>query len=345
MSSLKLYGVNAFSLYALGSDAYYRGADFILFAGDLINGCTTSVADFRNQLNSFRQILAPLHARLPIYEGMGNHEALIDVWITGAKVDKQGEESAEAVFADVFSNPNNGPRNEGAGTPSYGENVYFFDYGQARFFVLNNNYWWSEDPHRDGGNLEGYILPKQIVWLRKEVSKAAADPKVKLLFFAAQEPPFPNGGHTEDAMWYDGGDTNEDGKIDDQDIKIVKNRNEMWEIISSCAKSVAFITGDEHAYSRIQITDETDVGPKRKPDGKASVFQHAVWQVTSGGAGAPWYDKELDLPWSSGLAAHSTQPHYAFFRVDGEKVALEVYSQTGEKVDGASLFPATGQSR
>lgn len=66
-------------------------------------------------------------------------------------------------------------------------------------------------------------------------------------------------------------------------------------------------------------------------------FANAVWQVTSGGAGAPFYDKELDLPWSGELRAHSTQPHYAFFRINGDDVLLEAYSKTGQKIDEAVL--------
>lgn len=334
------YGVNAFALFALGSDAYQRGASFILFPGDLINGYTTSVQDFRNQLHSFRRILEPVHARIPVFEGMGNHEALIDQWMVGntrISIDKPGDESAEALFAEVFYNPENGPEDEGPGTPTYQENVYWFDWGPARFFMLNNNYWWSSNPHTYGGNLEGYILPRQMEWLRQQVARADRDDAIKFLFFAAQEPPFPNGGHTGDAMWYRGGDTNRDGTIDERDIQIVENRNEMWEIIAASPKSVAFITGDEHAYSRLIVSPATDVGHKRLPNGEEAVFQHAVWQITSGGAGAPWYDKELDLPWSPQMKEHSTQPHYAFFRVSGGGIDLEAYSQTGERIDSATL--------
>jgi hypothetical protein len=247
------------------------------------------------------------------------------------------------VFADVFTNPENGPRDEGQGSPPYRENVYYFDHAHARIFVINNNYWWSRDPHRDGGNLEGYVLPEQMKWLRNEVAKAEEDKSVRLLFFALQEPPFPNGGHTQDAMWYNGGDTNGDGKVDDQDIKIVENRNELWEIVASSPKTAAFIAGDEHAYSRVRISDFTNVGHKKKLDGSSATFKHPVWQVTSGGAGAPWYDKELDLPWSSELAAHSTQPHYAYFLISGDSVELEVYSQTGEKIDAATLKSGSAQ--
>ncbi|NJL71998.1 MAG: hypothetical protein HC888_10580 [Candidatus Competibacteraceae bacterium] len=335
------YGVAAFSLYTLGSDAYFRGADLILFAGDLINGYTTSEQDFRNQLNSWRTVMEPVHARIPIYESMGNHEALIDTFDTGGRgtsIDKSGASSAEAVFADTFVNPMNGPDNEGEGSPTYKENVYYFDRGPVRFFMLNNNYWWSSNPHEYGANLEGYILPNQVEWLRREVARADRDDSIKLLFFAAQEPPYPNGGHTGDAMWWNGGDTNRDGEIDDADIKIVENRNEVWEIMASSPKTVAFISGDEHAYSRMIVNGETEVGHKRLPNGDEATFAHPIWQVTSGGAGAPWYDKELDLPWSPWLKAHSTQPHYAYFRVvDGKDVFLEVYSQTGEKVDEAVL--------
>ena len=334
-------GVEGRALQSLTSHAYYQGADFILFAGDLINGYTTSVVDYRMQLRSFRQLVGPVHARIPIYEGMGNHEALIDLYVVSLTAalmaDKSGASSGEAVFADTFVNPRNGPENEGPGSPTYGENVYRFDHGNARFLVLNNNYWWCSDPFVHGGNLEGFILPVQMQWLREQVAAADADPAIRHLFFAAQEPPFPNGGHTLDAMWYRGGDTNRDGKVGAGDIDIVGNRNTLWEIVAGSPKTVAFITGDEHAYSRLLVRPETPVGHRRNLEGREVSFRHAIWQVTSGGAGAPWYDKELSLPWSGDLKVHSTQPHYALFRIDGEKVTLEVYAQTGQKIDAAVL--------
>gem|GEM_PF-6633502 len=85
------------------------------------------------------------------------------------------------------------------------------------------------------------------------------------------------------------------------------------------------------------MTDETPVGPKHKLDGTPAKFAHRIWQVTSGGAGAPWYDKELHLPWSGSLKAHSTQPHYAYFTIDGNRVSVAAYSQTGQRIDAAEL--------
>ncbi|MCC6785026.1 MAG: metallophosphoesterase family protein [Planctomycetes bacterium] len=340
-------GVEAASLKALTTIAWRGGAEFALFAGDLINGYTTSVTDFELMLDAFRRATAPVHARIPFYVGMGNHEALIDAWRTPEGrvfyADKNGDESAEAVFGRMFLTPQNGPTDEGPGTPGYRGNVYWFDHGNARIVVLNNNYWWCSDPHRRGGNLEGFVMERQLAWLAELVAATDADPAVRHLFFAAQEPPFPNGGHTADAMWYrhgltgQGGDTDRDGDVDDGDIDIVGNRNRLWELVASSAKSVAFITGDEHAYSRVLIRRETPIGRRSKPDGTELHVAHAVWQITSGGAGAPFYDKELDLPWSGELAAHSTMPHCAMFTVDGPKVSLEVFANTGQRIDAVEL--------
>ena len=221
--------------------------------------------------------------------------------------------------------------------PSYRENVYVIDRGPLRVLVLNNNYWWSADPHTLGGNLEGFIMAKQMAWLREQIAAADKDAAVSHLFVAAQEPPFPNGGHSGDAMWWNGGDTNLDKKVDRDDIDIVGNRNELWEIIASSPKTVAFICGDEHAYARMLVRADTPIGPRHKPGGGQATFKHPVWQVTSGGAGAPWYDKQLNLPWSQALAAHSTLPHYALFDVEGATVKLLVYGETGQLLDQATL--------
>ncbi len=338
---INMGGVAGQALFRLGTLAYRQDCDFMLITGDLINGYTTGTADFRMQLDAFQRALAPLHARLPIYEAMGNHEALVDTYDDdspyGVSLDKRGDESAEAVFAEMFVNPLNGPADEGEGTPTYLENVYWFDRGNTRFFVLNNNYWWSSDPHQYGGNLEGYILPAQLAWLRAEVARADGDAAIAHLFFCAQEPPFPCGGHAEDAMWYHGGDTNSDDKVDAADIPIVENRNELWEILASSAKTVAFLTGDEHAYHRLRIAPDTPVGSRMKPDGSEAVFAHEVWQVCCGAAGAPWYGRDFSVPWTEQVHSYSTQPHVALLTVDGPRVTLETYSQTGQLIDSAAL--------
>jgi len=43
------------------------------------------------------------------------------------------------------------------------------------------------------------------------------------------------------------------------------------------------------------------------------------------------------VPWAHLVQAFSTQMNYTLFRIDGLKVTLEVYSDTGELIDGAVL--------
>jgi len=62
-----------------------------------------------------------------------------------------------------------------------------------------------------------------------------------------------------------------------------------------------------------------------------------VWQATTGGAGAPFYDRKTNLPWSGKVLAYSIQPHVALFKVDGARVDLEVVSTTGQVLDSARL--------
>jgi hypothetical protein len=272
---------------------------------------------------------------------MGNHDYPIDRFDdgsrSGVRLDKLGDASAEAVFARAFVNPTDGAEPEADGAPPYVENVYSFRRGNALFIVLNTNYWYSSDPARHGGNLEGYVLPRQIEWLRARIAAADGDSQITHVFVFAHEPPFPHGYHAGDAMWHDGGDTNGDGKVDGRDVAIVENRNTLWSIVASSPKSVALVAGDEHAYARILIDDTLPAGHKRGLDGREVRFAHPVWHVTSGGAGAPFYDRRTDLPWSARLETYSIQPHVALFRIDGARVDLEAVSATGQVIDTARL--------
>jgi hypothetical protein len=336
-----LNGVNAKSLHALIAQTYRRGADLVVYPGDLVMGPTTDVRDLELQLESFKRTVRPLASRVPLYEGMGNHDYAIDRIddgsASGLRFDKAGGDSGEAVFARTFVNPTDGPEPEADGAPTYRENVYSFRRGNALFIVLNNNYWSSSDPVGHGGNLEGHVLPRQIEWLRARMAAADSDSQIAHVFVFAHEPPFPHGYHAGDAMWHDGGDSNGDGAVDGRDVPIVESRNTLWSIVASSKKTVAFIAGDEHAYARILVDDTLPVGHKRGLGGHEVRFVNPVWQVTSGGAGAPFYDRRADLPWSTRLAAYSIQPHVSLFTIDGSRVDLEAVSATGQVIDRARL--------
>ena len=338
---VNLFGVNARSLHALIVQAYRRGTDLVVYPGDLVFGPTTDVRDLELQLASFNRTIRPLASRVPVYEGMGNHDSAIDRFDDGSRwgirIDKAGEDSSEAVFARAFVNPTDGPEPEAEGAPPYLENVYSFRRGNSLFVVLNNNYWTSDDPVRSGGSLEGNVLPRQIEWLRARMAAADGDSQIAHVFVFAHEPPFPHGYHAGDAMWHDGGDTNGDGKTDASDVPVVESRNTLWSIVASSPKNVAFVVGDEHSYARILIDDTLPAGHTRGLDGREVRFAYPVWQVTAGGAGAPFYDRRTDLPWSGRLVTYSIQPHVALFKVDGARVEIEVVSATGQVIDQARL--------
>ena len=317
-------GVNYETLNEFMIDAYNNGANFILFGGDLVNGYTTSVEDFKMQFEAWKDAVEPVGHYIPIYEGMGNHEIVMDVYDDGSKYgiefDKVGEESAEAVFASQFVNPTNGPEPETEGAPPYKENVYYFDYGNSRFISVNTNYWWCNQPEQYGGNLEGYVMDGQLEWIKGVLADAAADPNIIHIFLFAHEPAFPNGGHLKDAQWYHGGDPEKNNGIDR--TYVVERRDELWQAISESGKAVAMFFGDEHNYNRTLI--DAEVNP---------AFVNPVWQIISGGAGAPFYGWEKDTPWVNKVHFFSAQKNYCLITVDGDEVLLEVIGDADDVID------------
>ncbi len=321
-------GVNLKTLRKFLIDTYHDGADFVLIAGDLVDGYTTSALDFQMQLKAFKNACEPVAHYLPIYEIMGNHDVTVDKYDDGTKwgirFDKRGDVSSEAIFADVFVNPTNGPMPQVDGAPTYKENVYYFDYGNSRFIIMNNNYWWADRPEDLGGNLEGYVLDDQWEWLKKIFAETAANPSVEHLFLVAQEPMFPNSGHTKDAMWYYGGDPDKNWGHDR--TYIVERRDEIWQAFVETGKAVAGLFGDEHGYCRMLVSPDFD-----------AKFTREAWHIVSAGAGAPYYNQTKDVPWTDWVKAFSTQLNYALIKVDGHKVSLEARNFTGDIIDQAVL--------
>ncbi|MFH1279423.1 MAG: FN3 domain-containing metallophosphoesterase family protein [Candidatus Eisenbacteria bacterium] len=120
-------GVNHRTLVNLTAVAYREGAMFFLMGGDLVNGYTTSPGDFAAQLRAWKQAVAGFGNSRPIYPCMGNHEALLRIFDLGegksAYLDRwpYDTESAEAVFAREFVNPENGPSRPTAAGPPTGK--------------------------------------------------------------------------------------------------------------------------------------------------------------------------------------------------------------------------------
>jgi hypothetical protein len=276
-------------------------------------------------------------AQIPVLTGMGNHEILYEGYDVGWEYPlafdrwPYASESSEAVFAREFCNPRNGPEPEFPGGPPYKENVYSVQWGNVLILMLNTNYWYSALPETWGGNLEGVIMDGQLDWLEKRIRQAAADSTVDWIIYTTHEPTFPNGGHLEDGMWYSGGAPEFNDGFDRR--WVLERRDRWWKLVSGCSKSLAVIHGDEHNYSRLLVDDRMPV----YPDGSVQPdFRYPVWQIISGGGGAPYY-RQGRAPWSDRVASFSTQQHLVLLRVSGRRVDLEAVSRSGEIIDTCRL--------
>ncbi len=327
--------VNYATVRRLMAESLRQGADLMLFAGDLVSGYTASRRDFVNQLNAWREAAMPVSGLMPIYEGMGNHEAL-----GPSREDNPnrigrshtGSDAPEAVFSEAFVNPRNGPAAEADGAPMYGETAYSFDWGNAHFVSVNSNYWWDSQPGREGGgNREGFVMGGQLAWLDRNLRDARSRGQ-RHLFVYTHEPTFPTGGHLGDGMYWRG-----------RNEEVNRMRDEFVRICSSNGV-LAVLHGDEHNYSRTLITSDMPTSMEgASEETTASTAVRPMWQIISGGAGAPFYSQDFDAPWLEHVRSFSPQYHFVLFEVEGDHVRLRAISDTGQVLDEADLTAELGE--
>jgi hypothetical protein len=360
-------GINRTILEKIANLIYLKGTDFLLVGGDLINGYTTINDDFINQLYFWKQTLAGFWHMRPVYTGMGNHEALLRIFDDesryGISLDRwpYETESAEAVFAQEFVHPRNGPRIDDTRRPFYTENVYSFQYGPVKIIAFNNNYWVSYQSEKFGGAPEGYIMDDQLSWIKQELEEAEKNPTVKYIVLFAHEPLFPNSVHYDDAMWYNGNNNiraytynTKKRTLVPEKKGIINIRNELVQAISHCKKVAAVLGSDEHSYSKIMInntvpigvpeTDDTNSNGKLGDTGETYSslpdLQYPTWYFSAGDAGAPYY-AEVETPWNRYWKAQNDREHYLFssqdhiliFTAGEQKISLTVYNPYGEIID------------
>lgn len=305
-------GTNMRTLRMFMAAVHAQRASFLVFPGDLIDGYVTEPEDFVFQLQAWKDSSELLGRLIPIYEGMGNHEALAQMFVNGLQHDRMDGRSAEHVFAEQFVNPANGPEPESEQAPPYDENVYSWDWGNSHFVMLNSNYWWSNLYEFEGlapgdrFNREGYIMDRQTEWLRADLADARAR-GVQHIFAFTHEPAFPNGGHVEDTMWWS-------GRIP----QVVARRDELVSIFLEYGV-LALFTGDEHNYSRTRI--DSSLNP---------AWQGRMYTIVTGGCGAPYYARDTSPPWAGNVEFFSGQQNYVTVNVNGPHATLTVHGESGE---------------
>lgn len=316
-------GTNARILRGLLFESMKHDPALVMFVGDLVDGYTTEPGSYRFELEAWQRVVQPIGAHVPIYEVMGNHEALIELWDVGWAIDRPGEESAEAIFRDHVVNPTNAPASEPGKAPPYDETVYSFDHQNAHFVSLNSNYWFRSHPDREDhprieyGIREGVITDAQLEWLDQDLA-AARENGADHLFVFTHEPAFPNGGHVHDGMWWH-------GKVP----SVLERRARFLRILAKHGVSL-LVHGDEHNYSRTKIDASLIEGLERP-----------VWQLISGGAGAPFYAQDRSVPWVDNVARFDARQHFIAVHVNGPEARVIVRSVTGETIDTFEVKPAT----
>ncbi len=353
-----LYGTNFYIIKKMMALSNFEKARFMQFTGDLIGGYLSDKDQMNLQYANFKRAFEPFAHSLPIYVGMGNHEALSRKFHDKDKklrvsVDRFpfATESAEVVFADNFVNPENGPVSEDGASydpdskmidfPPYKETVYYYTYGNVAMIVMNSNYFYA--PYMSnipvtGGGLHAYIMDEQFKWVEKTVKMLENDPHIDHIFITEHTPFFPNGGHVGDDMWYHGNNkprTWVAGKPLEKGI--IERRDQFLDLfVNQSNKVVAILTGDEHNYVRTEIGPDTNIYPEKYQHQKIKL-KRTIYQINNGAAGAPYYAQEK-TPWSDKTSGFTTQNALVLFRVNGKKIDVDVINpDTLEKFDTYSI--------
>ena len=367
-------GTNYEVMHRLAGLAYYKGAEFFVFGGDLISGYTTSPVDFRTQMHAWKQAMAGFWHERPVYAIMGNHEALLRRYKSGRERNIGQDrwpyktESAEVVFADELVNPKTAPVPDDPRRPPYSETCFTFQYGDIYFIGINNNYWYSNRSYLYGGCPEGYILPDQMNWIKSRMALANADPSVRYIIIFCQEPLFPCGGHIQDTMWYLGNNNIRAYYFRNDSLKatepgIIDVRNQLTRLFAASPKVAVVLGSDEHSYHRVQINKDVRIGNPEIDDlnnnnyieleesevaSPLTDLKNPVWYVTCGGGGAPYYS-EGKTPWVDYWKAHqnnkeayyySSQENVIIFSSHDDGMKMEVYNPYGKLIDSISNLMA-----
>ena len=359
-----LFGVNAYVVKKMFHLANARNASFFQFTGDMINGYSGSPDEMNLQYVNWKHSIQDYWYYHPVYVGTGNHENVERIFKrTGYKghsfynghifVDRFPfkNESQEALFSQNFTLPVSDLESEDGSKydpskrtkdfPSYKELVYDYTYGNLAMIVLNSNYWYAsstKDIPTTSGNVHGYVMDNQLLWLKKTIQKYEKDADIDHVIVTIHTPLFPNAGHSGDDMWYKGNNEVRPyvaGKPVEKGI--IERRDEILDIlVNQSTKFVALLAGDEHNYSRLVVDNNTNIYPENWK-GKKLKLKRPFIQITNGSAGAPYYSLEK-LPWTPSVKKFSTLYALMLFKVESQHIDLEVINpETYEEIEKIRL--------
>ena len=337
-----IFGTNAYIVKKIAALARAENAAFLQFTGDLINGYENSRERMQLQYTNWKHAIEPFAHYFPVNEGFGNHESYGYIFLDGAGSElcmidhfPFQDDSGESMFMENFVNPTNGPFSEDDSKydpnpdkmdfPPYEETVFWYQHDNVAMIVLNSNYWYAPDGHQlSGGNIHAFIMDQQMLWLAETLQMLEEDETVDHVFITLHTPFFPNGGHVKDDMWYNG--NNDPRPIVEEyayDVGIIQRRDQLLDlIVNKSDKPLALLTGDEHNYNLLPITNDMERYPEDYPHKKLEL-KRKFYQVNNGAAGAPYYAQE-ETPWMDRVQDFSTQNALVLFDIDGKEVKVRV---------------------
>ena len=248
--------------------------EFAVIPGDLVGG-TSNDQEFQSSLEYFKSTITQFYPIEFYYPGVGNHETYFN---------KHGEQIFAKVFSEFDANFDQ----------NYGRTVYYFDKGDARFFMLNNDH---------PGEMQR-ISGRQLQWVQDNINQNS-----KHHFFFIHEPSFPT--------------CYKEGKAMDT---YREERNIFWDLVEEAQNPVVFC-GHEHFYSRRHITESYSEAINENQ----YVFDKSVNQVTIGGFGGPLYatncNKDgVDVP-------PITKYHFGLVDITPDRNIFYAISSEGEQLD------------
>ncbi|KPA19016.1 secreted protein containing Metallophosphoesterase domain protein [Candidatus Magnetomorum sp. HK-1] len=340
-------GCNMEILRDIAANAYRDNAEFIIFGGDLVDGFQTSKEDLIFQYRAWKQIMSGFWNTRPVYPGMGNHEFLMNSFKGYVTLDKWPYEtdSSEAVFAQEFFNPTNGPETSDPRRPSYKENVYSFQYGAVLVLSVNTDYWQStnfismNNSADYGGAPMGYIMEDQLTWIETTLDSAENDSTIKYIFLFTHSPILPYMKHVADGLWWDGNNNiraktrnSDTGQLEESSLGMIEVRDRLLTAVTTSTKVAALFTSHEHGFHRTLISKYTPIGvypdDDTNSDGKLDKystnpkFKNATWHIMCGGAGSGFNaEDEGSTPWRPQRVTSHTG--YVLIETSEDKVGMK----------------------
>jgi 3',5'-cyclic AMP phosphodiesterase CpdA len=359
-------GINREVAGRLAFEAVRKEADLVIFAGDLPTGFSSDEGDYRFQLHGWKDAWSPFWNSRPVYPVPGNHELLANWYDDGKEgvvMDRwpYALQSSEAVFADEFVLPANGPVPDDPRRPPYRGTAYSFQYGPVLFVGLNNFYWWTFDKMVPtfGGSPQGYLMDDQLRWFEGVMAAAQRSASVRFIVVYMHEPAFPISPFTgEDGLWWDGNNNvrpyvRQGTTVVPAGDGVIDVRNRFWKTLANNGKTAALVAAHQHAYARLLVDDKTPVGVMPGDDTNGDgildrfspnpAFRFPVWQIISGNGGANFSAFTAEgKPWTASIV--SNQEGYCIFRTHGRALSMTAYSISGQVIDQVDDLMAVKRS-